>query len=70
MRVPSEDVTPELWTLLDSLPLERLTSDAERRTVQLFRMLHHVPSEYMQYFFFHDEVLDEQRARVARARRR
>jgi len=63
VRVASDDVTRELWTLLDSLPLESLTSDAERRIVQLFRTLHHVPSEYMQYFFFHDEVLAEQRAR-------
>lgn len=62
VRVASEDVTLEMWTLLDSLPLDGLTSDAERRIVQLFRMLHHVPSEYMQYFFFHDEVLAEQRA--------
>ena len=68
VRVASEDVTLELWTLLDTVPFGDMTSDAERRIVRLFRMLHHVPSEYMQYFF-HDEVLAEQRARVARARR-
>ena len=31
--------------------------------LRLFRMLRYIPSEYMQYFFFHDEVLAEQRAK-------
>ena len=44
------------WTTSDT--------DQERRIVRLFRMLRHIPSEYMQYFLFHDEVLAEQRARA------
>jgi 6-phospho-beta-glucosidase len=62
-RSDGQDVTPKLWSLLDTVPLGDLASDAERRAVRVFRMLRHVPSEYMQYFFFHDDVLEEQRAR-------
>ena len=63
VRIHGEDVTPELWALLDTVPFDDMASEVERRTVRVFRMLRHVPSEYMQYFFFHDEVLEEQRAR-------
>lgn len=63
VRIDGEDATPELWALLDTVSLGDLASEAERRTVRVFRMLRHVPSEYMQYFFFHDEVLATQRAR-------
>ncbi|MEO8475659.1 MAG: glycoside hydrolase family 4 [Actinomycetota bacterium] len=62
VRVDGSDVTDELWALLDTLDLESLPDHADRRVVRLFRMLRCVPSEYLQYFFFHDEVLAEQRA--------
>ncbi len=62
VRVDEDDVTDELWALLDTLDLEALTDRADRRVVRLFRMLRCVPSEYLQYFFFHDELVGEQRA--------
>jgi 6-phospho-beta-glucosidase len=62
VRVEGRDVTDELWALLDTLDLATLDTDAERHVVRLFRMLRRIPSEYMQYFFFHDDVLAHQRA--------
>ena len=62
VRVAGRDVTDELWSLLDELDLGALETDEERHIVRLFRMLRHIPSEYLQYFFFHDEVLAKQRA--------
>ena len=62
VRVDGVDETARVWQLLDEIPLEVLADDVERRIVRLFRLLRHVPSEYLQYFFFHDEVLAEQRA--------
>ena len=62
VRVDGRDVTDELWARLDTLDLEELEDPADRRVILLFRMLRCVPSEYLQYFFFHDEVLAEQRA--------
>jgi 6-phospho-beta-glucosidase len=68
VRVGGRDETPRVWELLDSIALDALPDEAHRRIVRLFRMLRHIPSEYMQYFFFHDEVLEEQRAKgVTRA---
>jgi 6-phospho-beta-glucosidase len=63
VRVDAVDRTARVWELLDTIPLDDLASEAERRIVRLFRMLRHIPSEYMQYFFFRDEVLAEQRAK-------
>ncbi len=62
VRLEGEDVTERVWDLLDHVELASLASEPERRTVRLFRVLRHVPSEYLQYFLFHDEVLAEQRA--------
>jgi 6-phospho-beta-glucosidase len=62
VRVGGRDVTLELWSLLDGLDLDVLPTDDERHIVRLFRLLRRIPSEYMQYFFFHDEVLAGQRA--------
>ena len=62
VRVDGRDVTPELWSLLDGIDLDGLQTDDERHIVRLFRLLRRIPSEYMQYFFFHDEVLAHQRA--------
>jgi 6-phospho-beta-glucosidase len=62
VRASGEDVTDRLWALLDTAELGSLPSDAARRQVRLFRLLRQFPSEYLQYFFFHDEVLAEQRA--------
>ena len=62
VRVDGRDVTPELWSLLDAIDLDGLHTDDERHIVRLFRLLRRIPSEYMQYFFFHDEVLAHQRA--------
>ncbi|MEO8292630.1 MAG: glycoside hydrolase family 4 [Actinomycetota bacterium] len=62
VRVDGVDRTGEIWELLDTLSLEELPEAAQRRIVRLFRVLRHIPSEYLQYFAFHDEVLAEQRA--------
>ncbi len=62
VRVGGRDVTRELWSLLDALELERLNDDADRHVVELFRLIRHIPSGYLQYFFFHDEVLTRQRS--------
>jgi 6-phospho-beta-glucosidase len=62
VRVRDRDVTDELWSVLDGLDLEALATDERRHIVRLFRMLRRIPSEYLQYFFFHDAVLAKQRA--------
>jgi 6-phospho-beta-glucosidase len=62
VRVDGVDRTQELWAVLDAIPLEDLEDDAHRRTVRLFRDLRSIPSEYLQYFAFHDDILAEQRA--------
>ena len=62
VRIDGSDETARVWQLLDAIPLEDLADEVERRIVRLFRLLRHIPSEYLQYFFFHDEVLAEQRA--------
>ena len=54
VQVDGRDVTDELWSLLDLIDLDGLDTDADRHVVRLFRMLRHIPSEYLQYFFFHD----------------
>ncbi|MBA3690036.1 MAG: hypothetical protein H0W82_01320 [Actinobacteria bacterium] len=61
VRVDGQDRTAQIWDLLDAIALEDLSDPAERRIVRLFRVLRHIPSEYLQYFAFHDEVLAEQR---------
>ncbi len=61
VRVNGQDRTAHIWELLDAIELEDLSDPAERRIVRLFRVLRHIPSEYLQYFAFHDEVLAEQR---------
>lgn len=63
VRVGTEDVTEDLWHVLRRIELAELETEEERRIVRLFRVLGVVPSEYMEYFFFHDEVLAEQRAK-------
>ncbi len=63
VRIDGRDETVAVWARLDTVPLETLASEPERRIVRLFRMLGRIPSEYMQYFLFHDEVLTEQRER-------
>jgi 6-phospho-beta-glucosidase len=63
VRVGGKDVTARLWDLLSSIDLSALESNEERRIVRLFRVLGSLPSEYLQYFLCHDEVLDEQRAK-------
>jgi 6-phospho-beta-glucosidase len=62
VRIDGRDETVAVWAHLDTVGLETLGSEPERRIVRLFRMLGRIPSEYMQYFLFHDEVLAEQRA--------
>ncbi len=62
VRVDGVDQTGRVWELLDAIPLEDLEDDAHRRTVRLFRELRRIPSEYLQYFAFHDDILAEQRA--------
>jgi 6-phospho-beta-glucosidase len=63
VRVDGVDETSRVWELLDAIALGELEDEAHRRIVRLFRLLRHIPSEYMQYFFFHDEVVAEQRAK-------
>lgn len=67
VRVDGRDETELVWDRLDRVDLASLASEEERRIVRLFRALRVIPSEYMQYFFFHDEVLAEQRAHGTRA---
>jgi 6-phospho-beta-glucosidase len=62
VRVDGVDETRRVWELLDSIALADLEDDTHRRTVRLFRELRRIPSEYLQYFFFHDDILAEQRA--------
>ena len=62
VRIAGQDATGEVFAKLEAVDLGVLETDEERHIVQLFRMLGNVPSEYMQYFFFHDEVLAKQRA--------
>jgi 6-phospho-beta-glucosidase len=62
VRVDGGDVSDDLWSRLDALDLAGLETDEERHIVRLFRMLRRIPSEYLQYYFFHDEVLAKQRA--------
>ena len=62
VRVDGSDVTDALWRRLETIPLDHLEDDAHRRTVRLFRELGRIPSEYLQYFYFHDDILAEQRA--------
>ena len=63
VSIDGQDRTVSVWARLDTLALDELETEAERRIVRLFRMFGRIPSEYMQYFLFHDEVLAEQRAR-------
>jgi 6-phospho-beta-glucosidase len=62
VRIGADDATDAIWAKLDSLQRSEVDGEDWWRVVRLFRMLRHVPSEYMQYFFFHNEVLAEQRA--------
>jgi len=63
VRVGGGDVTPQLWDLLDSVPEEEFGEDARWwRMVRLFRVFRLIPGAYMQYFVFHDDVVDEIRA--------
>lgn len=63
VRIDGRDETVAVWARLDTVALEDLRNEQERRIVRLFRMVGRIPSEYMQYFLFHDEVLAEQRVR-------
>lgn len=63
VRLRGDDVTDRVWDLLDRVDLDSLLSEPERRIVRLFRILRAIPSEYLQYFLFHDEVLAEQRTK-------
>jgi len=63
VRLQGRDVTARVWQVLSELDLASLRSEEERRTVRLFRLLGAIPSSYAQYYFFHDAVLAEQRAR-------
>ncbi|HEY5860784.1 MAG TPA: glycoside hydrolase family 4 [Actinomycetota bacterium] len=61
IHIDGRDETVAVWARLDSVEPDSLDAESERRIVRLFRMLGQIPSEYMQYFLFHDEVLAEQR---------
>lgn len=62
VRVEGRDVTERVWGRLDRVARQELEDDHWWRVVRLFRVLRFIPSGYMEYFFFHDEVLAEQRA--------
>ncbi len=62
LRIGDEDATARVWARLDTLTRDEIADEDWWRVVRGFRLLRHVPSEYMKYFFFHDEVLGEQRA--------
>jgi 6-phospho-beta-glucosidase len=67
VRIAGADSTQGVFATLDAVDLDALETDEERHIVALFRVLRNIPSEYMQYFFFHDEVLAKQRATGTRA---
>jgi 6-phospho-beta-glucosidase len=52
-----------VWARLDAVDRDEVADPGWWRVVVLFRELRAVPSLYMQYFRFHDEVLAEQRAK-------
>ncbi len=62
VRANGRDVTERVWDRLDGIRREELEDDYWWRVVRLFRVLRVIPSGYMEYFFFHDEVLTEMRA--------
>jgi 6-phospho-beta-glucosidase len=63
VRIGGVDRTREVWARLDTVRHDEVADPGWWRVVLLFRELHAVPSLYMQYFRFHDEVLAEQRAK-------
>lgn len=62
VRIGGADATERVWRALDRVDLASLADEGERRVVRLFRVWRRIPSLYLQYFAFHDEVLAEQRA--------
>ena len=63
VRIEGQDRTDDVWARLDAAERDEVADTGWWRVVMLFRELRAVPSLYMQYFRFHDEVLAEQRAK-------
>ena len=63
VRIGGRDRTEDVWARLDAVDRDEVADPGWWRVVVLFRELRAVPSLYMQYFRFHDEVLAEQRAK-------
>ncbi|HTG48164.1 MAG TPA: glycoside hydrolase family 4 [Actinomycetota bacterium] len=62
VRIDGLDRTPAVWERLDTVTPAEVADRGWWRVVVLFRELRVVPSLYLQYFRFTDEVLAEQRA--------
>ncbi len=63
VRIGGADRTGDVWARLDEVTPAEVGDPGWWRVVALFRELRFVPSLYLQYFRFHDEVLAEQRAK-------
>ena len=63
VRIDGADRTGDVWARLDEVTPAEVGDPGWWRVVALFRELRFVPSLYLQYFRFHDEVLAEQRAK-------
>lgn len=62
VRVDGRDVTERVWDRLDHIGRDELEDDYWWRVIRLFRVIRLIPSGYLVYFWFHDEVLAEMRA--------
>jgi len=62
VRVDGRDATERVWDRLDHVAREEIGDEYWWRVVRLFRVIRLIPSGYLEYFWFHDEVLAEMRA--------
>ena len=63
VRIGGADRTGDVWARLDEVTPAEVGDPGWWRVVALFRELRFVPSLYLQYFRFHEEVLAEQRVK-------
>jgi 6-phospho-beta-glucosidase len=65
VRLDGNDLSGELPELLERLRPPRVADPATRQLVELARALRLLPNSYARYYYFHDDVLAELRARPA-----